>query len=148
MIPDRLQYFFEHVWNDKNVTKSGPGTPYVSPKYLKICKTNMGASSRKNQIWSDESMFCVEGPAPKFSKSWNLKRWKFEIWKFENWKLIIWKWRVGKWKIWNLCFLKSWLWKLRIWRLESWKLTKYNYRVPHCLSNCVKMVTGKWWRST
>ena len=35
-IPDRLQVFLEHVWNDQNETEYGPWTPFITKIIQKI----------------------------------------------------------------------------------------------------------------
>ena len=54
MIPDRLQYFLEHVWNlQKMWPNLDPRTPYLSHKYFEKYKKQYGNIFENISLYSE-----------------------------------------------------------------------------------------------
>ena len=103
MIPDRLQYFLEHFWNDqKTRPKLDPRTPYSSPKYCTTYEENGGDILEQYFSYMRVCLYeKMEGMRSiafwKFGRSASLKNtsWTFDNWKsgnleIENRKLKLW----------------------------------------------------------
>ena len=145
MIPDRLQYILEHLWNDQECDQIWTIGPHIYHQNISKHTRNIGTPLKiimfiNLAIWNFENIkrYMYQtvwniGNLFSFSNFLILKLWRFETMVFDNLRF-----RNLNFRNWNIETLK--IGKMTI-LFSFWKL-----RVHHFWSNCVKMGTGKWWR--
>ena len=176
MIPDRLQYFLKHFWNDQNVTKCGPSDPAFITKILQTLPEIMG-TSLNNIIFISENLKFWETwkvHVPHFLKLVNLILRKTKLWatqhleisklKFCNWTSY--SWNSGFWKwAWQFGTFGNWkqnIWKHSIWQFENRTFGNWKFEILKigsvdisgiemlCISVFIKFCEDgdrTWWRS-
>ena len=130
MIPDRLQYFLEHFWNDQHVTKSGSSGPVFITNIFQKIQEHMRQSLRKYyfaylRIWNSE----------KIGRSVYITFWNFGMWFSGNLnfqQLFFRKRNIWTFEIWNVNHLK-------LWRMEIRKSTLENLNFEVCNLEVLKI---------